>query len=471
MHILFYHWVPFYEYYKEGGGIAVYMNNLIRHLCEHTDHRIACLCSGYKKHPTIKKAFLQRTNNPCASKGCETWEIINSPIIAPCVFHAFNPAIAYTDNETTDLFVDFVRQQGGFDVIHFHSLEGIAPQVLEKLKKNFPETKLFFSVHDYHAICPGIRLFQQKHGINCTENCQGTTCLDCTPVPPYKTYYTHLSRYINDRYNKPILRWFYRKILRHGFIKKNWQSVQINQQKAEDYLEYRKTFVRYINSYTDGILPVSERTKQIMVKHGIRPELMQTAYIGTKAADQALNHQAHAPNKKLTILFMGYASATEKGFAFLLNALKTLPKAAAEKLNFVIAAGHTEQFNLKEALGRLANYKLFDGYTHDQLPEIMQSVDLGIVPVLWEDNLPQVAIEMVAHGVPILCSDMGGASELCDCEDFKFKAGDEADLIQKLTNFVEKPELLYRYWEHHRGLTTMQQHVEQLESIYQQKTS
>ena len=27
---------------------------------------------------------------------------------------------------------------------------------------------------------------------------------------------------------------------------------------------------------------------------------------------------------------------------------------------------------------------------------------LSIVPVLWEDNLPQIAIESIAYGVPVL---------------------------------------------------------------------
>ena len=46
----------------------------------------------------------------------------------------------------------------------------------------------------------------------------------------------------------------------------------------------------------------------------------------------------------------------------------------------------------------------------------------GVVPVLWHDNLPQVAIEMHARHIPLLTSDMGGAQELGNCPEMVFAA-------------------------------------------------
>jgi hypothetical protein len=40
---------------------------------------------------------------------------------------------------------------------------------------------------------------------------------------------------------------------------------------------------------------------------------------------------------------------------------------------------------------------LHDGYTHAGLDRVLEGVQLGIVPPIWEDNLPQVAIEMVSR--------------------------------------------------------------------------
>ena len=106
------------------------------------------------------------------------------------------------------------------------------------------------------------------------------------------------------------------------------------------------------------------------------------------------------------------------------------------------------------------------GYNHNELRTILKNVDLGIIPVLWEDNLPQVAIEMVANGVPILCSSFGGASELCKSDLFKFNGGDEKDFVDKLSVFINNPELLKEYWPNHPPLVTMKKHTEDLEQYY-----
>ena len=449
----------------------MYINNLIQSLLTHK-HQISFLSYGYKNNPLRCAPYIKKSFNPYTKKGCQSFDLINSPVVAPSRFHTSNPLLSITPQEKLEKCIKkFVVQQGGFDVIHFHSLEGITPQVLKSLKESFPGTKIFYSGHDYHPFCIGIRLYQEGACRHCNHYNEGASCVRCISEFPKELLYRHVHHYYCDPYNKIPIPGFLRKALIRRSIKKSYARLHQQQGKANDYQAYRKTFIEFINNHVDGVLAVSQRVGEIYAKLGIKAELITTSYIGTKVADQQVGHQSHPPSSQLTLLFMGIASAPEKGFSFLEAALNKIPENTAKKLNIIIAARGANPQSIKEKLNHFNSCKVHDGYTHDQLPEIMQSVDLGIVPVLWEDNLPQVAIEMVAHGVPILCSDMGGASELCDGEDFKFKAGDEADLIQKLTNFVERPELLYRYWEHHRGLTTMQQHVEQLESIYQQKTS
>ena len=74
---------------------------------------------------------------------------------------------------------------------------------------------------------------------------------------------------------------------------------------------------------------------------------------------------------------------------------------------------------------------------------------------------------MVAHGVPILCSSFGGASELCASDLFKFKGGNEQDFIEKISMFIRNPRLLDEYWLNRKKLTSMKQHITELEKYYQ----
>ena len=89
-----------------------------------------------------------------------------------------------------------------------------------------------------------------------------------------------------------------------------------------------------------------------------------------------------------------------------------------------------------------------------------------MIPALWEDNLQQVAIEMVAFGVPILSSSAGGASELTRSDAFRFNVGDTEDFLKKIYAIVDQEVSLDEFWKNHSGLCTNQEHYEQIEKVY-----
>jgi glycosyltransferase involved in cell wall biosynthesis len=149
-----------------------------------------------------------------------------------------------------------------------------------------------------------------------------------------------------------------------------------------------------------------------------------------------------------------------------LEALSRLDPEYAVWLDILVAARGCDEESVRSALPNVHSIHVVNGYTHEQLAGLLKDVHLGIVPVLWEDNLPQVAIEMVALGVPILCSDLGGASELCDSELFRFRGGDESDFLNHLKQLIKERTLLDEYWLHHRYLTTMRMHLEELKEEY-----
>ena len=91
---------------------------------------------------------------------------------------------------------------------------------------------------------------------------------------------------------------------------------------------------------------------------------------------------------------------------------------------------------------------------------------MGILPVLWEDNLPQVAIEMKAFGIPVLTSDLGGAKELTQSEDFVFEAGNTDAFLLCLNDFVSGKKNLNDYWIKNKKLVTMEEHIQEFNKFY-----
>ena len=100
--------------------------------------------------------------------------------------------------------------------------------------------------------------------------------------------------------------------------------------------------------------------------------------------------------------YLGYMRQ-DKGFFFLLESLFSIPDAMAARMSVTIAAPIREAAPIERLRGlahRFRAVRVFDGYTHATLDKVLEGVNLGLVPVLWEDNLPQVAIEMASacHG-------------------------------------------------------------------------
>lgn len=465
--ILFYNWIQFDNKKNNGGGVNVYLKNLISHLRNENNYEIFFLSSGWKYNPLKKEAYIEKSSNTYPEE-IKSFEIINSPIMAPA-YTIFNSLERYLDDEITlNLFVDFIKKHGPFDVIHIHNIEGISVNIL-KIKKLFPKTKIILSIHNYQPICPLNQYFQNHKNCICNDFNNGQECISCLSSSIAKKEYSR--RYTNYLLDKtpncilPLVK-FPIKVFSKFFIQKTKDYLNLKKEaNPAIYQKYREYNVEMINKYADIVLAVSKRVGEILHKNGIDPTKIKTSYIGTKFADNAKGYNIAKESRPFTIAYLGY-ERIDKGYFFLLDALEQLDKDIAEKINVVLAVKNIHAKLAYEKLKNFNNIKIYNGYTHYQLADILSNVNLGIVPVLWEDNLPQVSIEMVACGVPILCSSFGGASELCESELFKFKGADDEEFRQKLCNLVNNPDLLQDYWKNHNGLMTMDGHIKELNKYY-----
>ena len=164
------------------------------------------------------------------------------------------------------------------------------------------------------------------------------------------------------------------------------------------------------------------------------------------------------------MIYMGY-QRPDKGYYFLADVLNQMPERVSKKMDIILAAKKypdSKYMDVEINTEKFHSFHSKDGYSKEEISSLLKNKHLGIIPVLWEDNLPQVAIEMTAYGVPILVSDLGGASELCKDPNFVFRGGDVEDCIHKITYFVDHPERLKEYWKAYQGLNTMEDHLKEL---------
>lgn len=83
-------------------------------------------------------------------------------------------------------------------------------------------------------------------------------------------------------------------------------------------------------------------------------------------------------------------------------------------------------------------------YDYNDIEEILEAVDMVIVPSIWYENAPLTIITSHAHGIPVIASDIGGMSEMVrDGENgLTFRVGAPSDLAKKIGMVVKNPGLV-----------------------------
>lgn len=476
--ILFYNWVQFDNPFSRGGGVNIYQLNLLRELMKRQEYALYMLSSGMRYTLFDRKPEFIKTSNIFESN-VMTYEVINSPIFSPG-HDSFGQVKKYlTDTKLCETIRDFIELVGPFDVIHFNNYEGLSLGVM-KLKKYYPYTKFVISLHNYYLFCPQVNFWKNDRE-DCSSFNDGLDCTSCLEIRTErrirleKVILRILSKIgILQRNNN--IRYIY-KI--HAGINSlfNWRvrSKVINDDTKRSrhkgslstfYKAYRKRNVEYLNKYFDTVLAVSNSVRLTAIEYGIKPEKIRLDYIGTNIKGEVSCRRKHVSNRALHVAYIGYARK-DKGFYFLLDALEKLNDRISLQVELTIAV----RLQDKEVISRILALRnrffyvhWYNGYKHDDLRNILGQVEVGIVPVLWRDNLPQVSIEYLLHGVKVLASDLGGAKELAPSKEYIFKAGDESSFLACLENLVRNRHLL-SHNTRYRPLS-MSEHVSNLEKIY-----
>ena len=146
-----------------------------------------------------------------------------------------------------------------------------------------------------------------------------------------------------------------------------------------------------------------------------------------------------------------------------------MPDDRAGRLRLEVAARRGDRATmdrLSDLAPKLAALTHADGYSHDDLDRLLAEVDVGLVPVLWHDNLPQVAIEMHARHIPLLCAGMGGAPELGNCPEMVFAPGDIAAFHDRIRALLAGEVDMDAYWQGAMAPVDMESHLAELMAHY-----
>lgn len=498
MRLLYYNWVDYLDDQNRGGGVSQYQRNLVTHLDQQDGIECLFLSSGLAHDLRRRPPRWSRVGHGPARDRHRRFEIVNSGCMSPS-HHSFGHPAQVSDPATVAAVADFIAAHGPFDVIHFNNLEGIPADVLD-LKKMLPGTRFVLSLHNYYPFCPQVN-FWHRETAHCDDFNGGSACVDCLPFMPNPRMVrlAHSANFtlqrggigpgtrLYDHGAKPAMRAGIKAIRKLASARRNAAQgadaapaqplAAVAAHRAEAFRTRRARFVSLINENCDAVLCVSDRVRQIAQAHGLAPGLLHTSYIGS-------DHAAHfgqtmpretilRPDGTATMAYLGYMRR-DKGFYFLLKALESLDDSLAARLHLVFAAAGRDPEALAafdRLRARFASLTWHDGYQRHEMDGMLADTDFGIVPVLWEDNLPQVAIEMHSRHIPLLTADRGGAQELGRYPGMVFRSEDVESLHDRLAAILGGQIDLRRYWAGAMAPVSLEAHVLDLLGHYADASS
>jgi glycosyltransferase involved in cell wall biosynthesis len=496
--VLFYNWAPAFDAEKQGSGVSVYQNNCIS-LLLNRGWRVHSLSAGIAYDLTRSDPYITKTEE--SKNSHVSFSMVNSPLTAPAFYSFFINEVTSgksSDRAVADAMINFIRINGPYDVFHLNNLEGLPAAVLPILRQEFRDMRFVFFLHNYYPMCPQVNLWKND-SINCDGKEGGKACCSCLG----KNYTVRASNVVSDRAISDTIfgsrvqpkRTFARRLVRKGLrIGKGPQFLSFmrrrigsplsfeseNELHSEDLLPYfrdrERDLIQIINQSFDVILCVSHRVRDISVTAGISAEKCKTSYPGTMFYQTPLPVHKPRSDTPLKLAFLGFANHKIKGLDFLLSTLEQCPDALLSKVDMLIAAKSIYQDPRNRtrlsALGsKLGGLTVRDGYSHPELGALLADVDLGVLPHLWEDCYPQVALEFVCNGVPIIVSNLGGSREVSSNPDFEFDAGSHADLIKVIEKFANDKQKILSFWSKEPSICSMDAHLDELLEYYSDRSA
>jgi glycosyltransferase involved in cell wall biosynthesis len=181
----------------------------------------------------------------------------------------------------------------------------------------------------------------------------------------------------------------------------------------------------------DRFIALTQFAKEKFVEGGLRPERISvkgnSTNIAAVASDGAQRHGA---------LFVGRLSP-EKGLWTLIDAWQSIDYPLR-----IVGDGP-----LREALldARPQNVEMVGLLARDDVAVEMQKASFLVIPSLWYEIFPVVLVEAFSNGLPVICSRLGGLSEIVtEKSGLKYTAGDVADLRAKVRQAIAHPESMVR---------------------------
>ena len=323
------------------------------------------------------------------------------------------------DNRLGATFFDEILDAYQPDLVHFFHLNRIGTRLINvAVKRKIP---CYFTPTDFWCVCATGQLLLEDGAVCSGPSCNSGNCIKHLAQRRMSPLFSSVLSLIPSKFFDLLA-----SVVRKLSLRPESKLIEI---KALS-LRLDNNITR-LNKVTKIISPNSAMTNKLL-EYGISPTKIATSAFGVEVPIQTIPIVSKSERQKLVIGFIG-TIAPYKGCHVLVDAVNMISskdftlKIYGRESDFPDYAAklrHSAQNNV-EFCGVFENSKMY---------EVLDGIDILVVPSLWVENTPLVIYSAQAAGCPVIASDFPGMSEVVINNEngFLFAPGDTTELAEKL---------------------------------------
>ncbi len=445
------------------GGLVAYVDDLTAEQARR-GQQVFYLFSG-RQYPLLRGPRLKRWRRD----GVEMLEIVNSPLFD----HGRQPELEVAEPRVERIFAGALAEVRP-DVVHFQELAGMPFSVLDVARHAGVPTVL--TLQDYFALCSTFKLLDAS-GQVCVrrrigEDCVATVAAD--PRPPHllfdATIRYELERRAGVRRLSPQRR---EKLvgLSVRLAARGYPPAPAPPPDAAAFQRRRDVNVARLNA-VERLVAMSPRVAELHRELGVQGDRLRTLRL-TLAHIEALRHRMPSSRLPVTFATLGGGESVAKGSRLLLEATRRLSAEAPGAFRLLVFGHVTAE--ARAAARSIPEVEVRGGYAPEELDALLEEVDVGIMPSIWEEAYGYAGVEFLAKAIPVVGNARGGIVDYVHDGETGWlnRSCTAAGLTAAMRGIVAAPEQVAhvsaRLRERRDGIVLpFSSHVEEMDAVYRE---
>ena len=462
-----------------GGGLIAYAEQLMAAQAA-AGHDVSYFCAG-RRVPLLRRPRVHRWRRD----GVRVHEILNCPV----------PHGGDTGTRVPDIELGEPRSERIFEqtlarvrpqLVHVHELAGLPSSLIDIAKdRGMP---VVMTLQDYYLLCPTIKLYDHL-GQVCHRREPGADCRVCCRDGAVDTSHHETQTLgaalvqLGERH--PAARERYWRHVAPRVARLPGAPAVARERKAppappvpvgiappaEVYDRRRHLNVARLGR-VDALLAMSHRVAEIYTELGVPADRIRTLHLTLRHLGRLSPRSLAAAPAPVLFAAMNGASSRQKGAEVIIDAVRRLEVAGyGGRYRLRLLGGVDDRYRAE--LEAVPSVELGGVFGQSELDELLDDVDVGIVPSVWEEAYGYVGVEFLAKGIPVLGNAIGGIPDYArpGVTGWLNERCDGQGLAELMAHVVDHPDEVLAL---HRGIVArraellkpLSRHVAELDEVY-----